>query len=90
MITLNTILVFTICSIVNVMLNTIKTIIIYKKNKISSSVINTVTYGFYTIIIILITNNMPLSIKIALTAITNFINVWFSIIILKNFEKDKL
>lgn len=82
--------IFTICSLINVMLNTAKTIIMYKKNILSSSLINAVTYGFYTVIVVLMAGDMPLLWKVGLTAITNFVGVWVSMLIMKRFEKDAL
>lgn len=86
----NTIIIFTICSLLNVMLNTVKTIVMYNKNKLSSSLINAITYGFYTIIVVLMAGSMPLTTKIIITAVTNFVGVWLSMVILAKFEKDKL
>lgn len=84
------IIIFSIASIINVMLNTIKTIVMYDKNKLSSSLINAVTYGFYTVIVVMMAGEMPLVTKIVVTAVTNFIGVWWSMVILAKFEKDKL
>lgn len=84
------ILIFSVCSFINVMLNTVKTIVMYSKNKLSSSLINALTYGFYTVIVVLMAGEMPLMTKIFLTAITNFFGVWVSMSILQKFEKDKL
>ena len=72
------------------MLNTAKTIIMYKKNIFSSATINALTYGFYTVIVVLMAGEMPLIWKIGLTAVTNFIGVWISMLILQKFEKEKL
>lgn len=85
-----TLIIFTICSLVNVMLNTVKTIVMYKKNILSSSFINAITYGFYTVIVVLMAGEMPLGWKIALTAITNFVGVALSMKIMARLEKDKL
>lgn len=85
-----TIIIFAICSLINVMLNTVKTIIMYKQNKLSSSLINAITYGFYTVIVVLMAGEMPLVWKISMTAITNFIGVWLSMIIMDKFHKDAL
>lgn len=83
--------IFTICSTINVMLNTVKTIIMYNKNKLSSSLINAITFSFYTYLVILMAgDSINLVEKIILTAITNFIGVWVSMVILAKFEKDKL
>lgn len=84
-------IIFAICSTVNVMLNTVKTIVMYNKNKLSSSLINAITYGFYTYLVILMAgDSINLIEKIILTAITNFIGVWVSMLILAKLEKDKL
>lgn len=84
-------IIFAICSTVNVMLNTVKTIVMYNKNKLSSSLINAITYGFYTYLVILMASDtLALGEKIVLTALTNFIGVWVSMLILAKFEKDKL
>lgn len=84
------ILIFALCSIVNVMLNTVKTIIMYRNEKLSSSIINAITYGFYTVIVVLMAGEMALWLKIILTAGTNFIGVWLSMLILEKLRKDKL
>ena len=41
------IILFVVCQFINVALNTAKTIIMHKEEKISSAVINAITYGFY-------------------------------------------
>ena len=88
---MTTIIIFTICSLINVMLSTIKTIVMYKRNILSSALVNAVTYGFYTVIVVLMAGGeMPLGWKILLTALTNFIGVALSMMIMKKLEKDKL
>lgn len=88
---MTTIIIFTICSLINVMLSTVKTIVMYKKNILSSALVNAVTYGFYTVIVVLMAGGeMPLGWKILLTALTNFIGVALSMMIMRKLEKDKL
>lgn len=84
------IVVFTVCQLINVALNTAKTIIMHKEEKISSSVINAITYGFYAIIVVMTASALPLWITIIITAITNLIGVYGSMWILDRFKKDKL
>lgn len=84
------IIIFTISSFINVMLNTIKTIIMYKNEKLSSSLVNAVTYGFYTIVVVLMAGDMNLWLKVLITFVTNFFGVWWSMAILDKFKKDKL
>ena len=84
------IVVFTVCQLINVALNTAKTIIMHKEEKISSSIINAVTYGFYAIIVVMTASALPLWITIVITGITNLIGVYGSMWLLDRFKKDSL
>lgn len=84
------VLIFTVCSLINVMLNTVKTIIMYRNDKLSSAFINSITYGFYVILVVLMAGEMPLWVKVVITAGTNFVGVWLSMCIMDRFHKDKL
>ena len=84
------IVVFFVCQLINVALNTIKTIIMYKEEKISSSLINAITYGFYAIIVVMTASSLPLWLTIVITFITNLIGVYGSMWVLDRFKKDKL
>ena len=84
------IIIFSLASLLNVMLNTMKTIIMYKNDKLSSSLINSVTYGVYVWVVVLMAGDMALWLKMLITAITNFGGVWLSMVILDRFHKDKL
>lgn len=84
------IVVFTICQFINVGLNTAKTIIMHKEEKVSSAVINAVTYGFYAIIVVMTASTLPLWLTIFITFITNLIGVYGSMWLLDKFKKDKL
>ena len=84
------IVIFTICQFINVALNTAKTIIMHKEEKISSAVINAITYGFYAIIVVMTASALPLWITIIITFITNLIGVYGSMWVLDRFKKDSL
>lgn len=84
------IIIFSICSFLNVILNTFKTIIMHKEEVHSSALINMITFGFYTVVVVLMAGEMPLWIKVVITAVTNFVGVEVSMKILKLFQKDKL
>jgi hypothetical protein len=90
------IILFAIGSFINVALNTFKTIIMHKEKKLSSSIINAITYGFYTIIVLFtaiplfLNDGIDLMSKVAITVITNFVGVWVSMVILERFKKDSL
>ena len=84
------IVLFFVCQLINVALNTAKSIIMHKEEKISSTLINAITYGFYTIIVVMTASELPLWITIVITVITNIIGVYVSMLILEKFKKDKL
>lgn len=84
------IIVFVICQFINVGLNTAKTIIMHKEEKISSSIINAITYGFYAIIVVMTASSLPLWITILITTATNLFGVYGSMWLLDKFKKDSL
>lgn len=84
------IIVFTVCQLINVALNTAKTIIMHKEEKISSSIINAITFGFYAIIVVMTASALDLWITIVITTATNLVGVYGSMWVLERFKKDKL
>ena len=84
------IVVFFVCSLINVILNTLKTIIMHKEQKISSTIINAVTYGFYAIIVVMTASALDLWITILITIVANAIGVYGSMWVLERFKKDSL
>jgi hypothetical protein len=84
------IILFFVCQLINVALNTAKTIIMHKEEKVSSSLINAITFGFYAIIVVMTASALPLWITIVITIITNLIGVYLSMWILEKFKKDSL
>ena len=88
---MNTILLFALCTAVNVILSTIKSILTIKGGKLSASFINALTYGFYSYVIVLTSaDGMPIWLKMAITAVCNFIGVYLVKWIEEKARKDKL
>lgn len=88
---MNTILLFALCTAVNVILSTIKSILTVKGGKLSASFINAITYGFYSYVIVLTSaDGMPIWLKMAITAVCNFVGVYFVKWIEEKARKDKL
>ena len=83
-------LLFIIMNIINVIIQTIKSIATIKCNKWVAALINAVAYGLYTYIIVLTNCDLPMLAKCLIVASANFIGVW----VVKYFEekarKDKL
>lgn len=88
---MNTILLFALCTAVNVILSTIKSILTVNGGKFSASLINAITYGFYSYVIVLTSaDGMPIWLKMAITAVCNFVGVYFVKWIEEKARKEKL
>lgn len=82
---------FAICTIVNVILSTLKSLITIKGSKLAAAVANAITYGFYTYVIIL-TSDAGISIegKMLITAAANFVGVYLVKLLEEKARKDML
>lgn len=88
---MNIILLFALCTAVNVILSTIKSILTVNGGKFSASLINAITYGFYSYVIVLTSaDGMPIWLKMAITAVCNFVGVYFVKWIEEKARKDRL
>lgn len=88
---MNTIFLFALCTAVNVILSTIKSILTVNGGKFSASLINAITYGFYSYVIVLTSaDGMPIWLKMAITAVCNFVGVYFVKWIEEKARKDRL
>ena len=76
--------------LVNVVLNTMKTIITSKGQRIPAAIINALTFGFYTLVVALTANISNLWINMGITIVANLVGVYFSIWLLDKMRKDKL
>ena len=81
---------FIVMNIINVVIQTIKSIATIKCGKTAAALINALAYGLYTYIIVLTNCELPLLAKCLIVASANFVGVW----VVKYFEekarKDKL
>ena len=81
---------FIILNIVNVIIQTVKSIATIKCGKVGAAVINAVAYGHYTIVTIYLMCELDLYLKAGIVALCNLVGVW----VVKYFEekarKDKL
>lgn len=83
-----TILFFTL-QLINVILQTIKSIITITGTKQQASICNAITYGFYTIIVQQMAT-LPLPMTVTVTIITNYIGVYISKFIMDKTRKINL
>lgn len=88
---MNAIILFIVCTAVNVILSTIKSIATVKGGKFMAALMNALTYGFYSWVIILTTtDNLSTADKMLITAICNFIGVYLVKFIEEKTRKEKL
>ena len=83
------IIIFTVCSLVNVILSTMKTILTVRSTKVVASVVNAVTYGFYAIVVKQLAS-LDLTVTVIVTIATNLIGVYLSMWIMDKMKKDCL
>ena len=81
--------VFFLCSLINVILSTCKTVLTVKASKGVATLINACTYGFYAIVVKQLAS-FDLIYTVSITIITNIIGVYVSLWALEKFSKDKL
>ena len=82
--------IFTILTIVNVILNTVRTIVTVRGGMFWSSFIAALAFGFYTIVIIFTVCNLPMWMKATVTALANFVGTYFVKWLEMKFRKDRL
>ena len=81
---------FITLNIVNVVLQTIKSIATIKCGKIVASLINAVAYGLYTVVVVYTVCDLDLWVKVAVVALANFVGVYVVKLIEEKARKDKL
>ena len=82
-------IVFCVCSLINVILCTLKTLIMVNAGRGSAIIINAVCYGFYTLVVKQLTSVDYIT-AVTVTILANIIGVWISYKIMDLFTKDKL
>ena len=85
----NVVIVFCICSLINVILSTLKTLIMVNAGRGSAIIINAVCYGFYTLVVKQL-GAVDYVTAVVVTILANIVGVWISYKIMDLFKKDKL
>ena len=84
------IILFIILQVVNVILSTVKSIVMIRGNKWASIVCNTIYYSFYTLVIKQLTKIDNIWILAGVTAGANFIGTWVGMTVLEKIRKTEL
>ena len=83
-------LIFIALNIVNVILQTVKSLATVKCGKVAAAIVNAVAYGLYTIVLVYTMCDLPLMWKASIVALCNFIGVFVVKLIEEKARKDKL
>ena len=88
---MNPILLFTIATIINVVLSTIRAICTIKCGKTVSAITNAVCYGFYPLIVMLTAKDtVSIIANMIITALANFVCVYVIKLVEEKVRKDKM
>lgn len=69
-------LIFIIANLINVIIQTVKSLVTIKCNKYVAAFVNAVAYGFYTWIVVLMTGDLPLLEKCLIVGAVNLVGVF--------------
>ena len=81
---------FIVLNIVNVILQTVRSICTVKCGKTVAALVNALAYGLYTVVIVYTNADLPLWEKVVVVAVTNLIGVYVVKLIEEINRKDKL
>lgn len=85
------ILLFTLVTVINVILSTIRSLATIKGGKWVSATANAICYGFYPLIVMLTAKDMvTITANMLITALANFVCVWVIKLVEQKAKKDRL
>ena len=87
---MNLLLIFIVLNILNVIIQTYKSLITIKSGKLAAAIWNAIAYGFYTIVLIYMSCDLNLYLKALIVGSCNLIGVYVVKVIEEKQEKEKL
>ena len=81
---------FTALNVINVIIQTVKSIATVKCGKVAASVVNAIAYGLYTIVVVYTMADLPLIMKAGIVAMCNLIGVFIVKLVEEKTRKDKM
>lgn len=87
---MNLLILFIILNIVNVIIQTVKSLVTVKCGKGIAAMINALAYGLYTIVVVYMMCDLPLLLKAFIIAMCNLIGVYIVKLIEEKSTRDKL
>lgn len=83
-------IIFTVATVINVILSTVRSLCTVKCGKVMASLSNAICYGFYCWVVVLTVADFPLWEKIMITALANFVGVFAVKLVEEKARKDKM
>lgn len=90
MISYRLLLIFITLNILNVILQTVKSIATVKCGKVAAALVNAVAFGLYTVVTVYTMCDLPLSLKAGIVALCNLVGVYVVKLFEEKARKDKL
>lgn len=87
---INLLVLFIVLNIVNVILQTSKTLMTVHSTKMGAALANAISYGFYTIVIVYMVCDLPLLAKCLVVGGCNLVGVYIVKLVEEKSRKDKL
>ena len=81
---------FIVLNVLNVIIQTVKSIATIKCGKSVAAIVNAVAYGLYTVVIVYTVCDLPLWAKVLVVAVANLIGVFVVKLLEEKSRKDKL
>jgi uncharacterized protein YebE (UPF0316 family) len=81
---------FVILNILNVIIQTIKSLATVKCGKTVASIVNAIAYGLYTVVVVYTVCDLPLWLKVVVVGVANLIGVYVVKLFEEKSRKDKL
>lgn len=83
-------IIFIVMNILNVIIQTVKSIATIKCGKGTAAIVNAIAYGLYTYIVVLMVCELPLLLKCVIVGGANLIGVWLVKFFEEKGRKDKM
>lgn len=87
---MKTLALFTILTIINVVIQTAKCIVTIRCGKFMSALTNAIAYGLYTFVIVYTVSDINIWVKAGITAFANLVGVYLVKLIEEKMKKDKI
>ena len=81
---------FIILNVVNVIIQTVKSIATIKCGKTMAALVNAIAYGLYTVVVVYTVCDLPLWLKVVVVGVANLVGVYLVKLFEEKSRKDKL